>query len=135
MQSRIEDILQAIINGTPASELPPPQSRNEALLLQILEQGAGGGGAIPMHICGSSEYDSDTGIPTVSNPEQNMFYLVPSGLGSPDMFEEWIYINDGWEHFGAGGHVVIPQSDWNQTDASMPDYIKNKPGNASGVSF
>ena len=35
--SRNEDILQAIINGTSASELPDPQSRNEALLMQVLE--------------------------------------------------------------------------------------------------
>ena len=30
--SRVEDILRAIINGTDISSLPPPQSRNEALL-------------------------------------------------------------------------------------------------------
>lgn len=36
--SRNEDILQAIIDGTSASELPDPQSRNEALLIQVLEK-------------------------------------------------------------------------------------------------
>ena len=38
MQSRNEDILQAMIDGTEASTLPPPQSRNEALLLQVLDK-------------------------------------------------------------------------------------------------
>ena len=38
MQSRNEDILQAMIDGTAASTLPPPQSRNEALLLQVLDK-------------------------------------------------------------------------------------------------
>lgn len=36
--SRNEDILQAIIDGTDVSELPSPQSRNEALLMQILDK-------------------------------------------------------------------------------------------------
>lgn len=46
MQSRVEDILQAMIDGTESSELPKPQSRNEDLLLQVLDKmNEGGGGA------------------------------------------------------------------------------------------
>lgn len=49
MPSRIENILQAIIDGSDPSQLPPPQSRNEELLLQVLEviEGGGGGGGLP----------------------------------------------------------------------------------------
>ena len=48
MQSRVEDILQAMIDGTESSELPKPQSRNEDLLLQVLDKmnEGGGGGAV-----------------------------------------------------------------------------------------
>lgn len=47
MQSRVEDILQAMIDGTESSELPKPQSRNEDLLLQVLDKmNEGGGGAV-----------------------------------------------------------------------------------------
>ena len=49
MQSRVEDILQAMIDGTESSELPKPQSRNEDLLLQVLDkmnEGGGGGAGI-----------------------------------------------------------------------------------------
>ena len=42
IQSRVEKILQAIIDGTPYTD--EPQSRIEALLIQILEGGGGGGG-------------------------------------------------------------------------------------------
>lgn len=37
MPSRIENILQAIIDSSDPTTLPPPQSRNEALLLQVLD--------------------------------------------------------------------------------------------------
>ena len=48
-QSRVETILKAIIDGTDSSELPKAQSRNEALLLDVLDKvnkGGGGGSAI-----------------------------------------------------------------------------------------
>ena len=35
---RNEDILQAIIDGTGSGNLPEPQSRNEALLMALLEK-------------------------------------------------------------------------------------------------
>lgn len=34
---RNEDILQAIIDGTGSQDLPKPKSRNEALLMKLLE--------------------------------------------------------------------------------------------------
>lgn len=63
--------------------------------------GAPGSGAT-IHICSSSEYDSITRVPTVQNPDENTFYLVPASDGaSPDMFVEWIYTNNAWEMFGS----------------------------------
>ena len=56
---------------------------------------------VATHICSSSEYNATTRIPTVQNPEENIFYLVPAENGtSPDMFVEWIYANNAWERFG-----------------------------------
>ena len=131
MQSRNEDILTAIADGTSSSELKPPQSREEALLIRILDRvnDLGElGGKFKVHICTSSEYDHLTGIPTILGPEENTFYLVPSGSGT-DMYKEWVYTNGNWELFGGGGGgtVTIPQSDWAQTDTTADDYIKNKP--------
>ena len=45
-QSRTEVILKAILDGTDSSELPPPQSRNEALLMRVLDKINEGGGDI-----------------------------------------------------------------------------------------
>ena len=42
-QSRTEAILTAMLDGTPSSELPPPQSRNEDLMLQVLDKINAGG--------------------------------------------------------------------------------------------
>lgn len=55
-----------------------------------------------IHICSSTEYDSTTRIPTIQNPDERTFYLVPSEDGtSPDLFVEWVYINNAWEMFGS----------------------------------
>lgn len=55
-----------------------------------------------IHICGSSEYDAETRIPTIANPNDKTFYLVPTEDGtSPDLFTEWVYVNNAWEMFGS----------------------------------
>lgn len=60
------------------------------------------GTGVSVHICGSDEYDTTTRVPTVVDPDENTFYLVPSEDGSsPDMFVEWIYTNNAWEQFGS----------------------------------
>lgn len=55
-----------------------------------------------IHICSSAEYDSTTRVPTIQNPDEKTFYLVPSEDGaSPDLFVEWAYVNNAWEMFGS----------------------------------
>ena len=55
-----------------------------------------------IHICSASEYDSETRIPTITNPDDKTFYLVPTEDGtSPDLFTEWVYVNNAWEMFGS----------------------------------
>jgi len=55
-----------------------------------------------IHICSASEYDSETRIPTIANPNDKTFYLVPTEDGtSPDLFTEWVYVNGAWEMFGS----------------------------------
>lgn len=58
--------------------------------------------SMEIHICSSSEYDSGTRIPTIQNPNDKTFYLVPTEDGtSPDLFTEWVYVNNAWEMFGS----------------------------------
>lgn len=55
-----------------------------------------------IHICSASEYDSETRIPTITSPDDKTFYLVPTEDGtSPDLFTEWVYVNNTWEMFGS----------------------------------
>lgn len=56
--------------------------------------------SIPIHICTAQEYNSTTGIPTIVDPDPNMFYLVPGGNAS-NLYAEWIYVNNAWEKFGS----------------------------------
>ena len=55
-----------------------------------------------IHICSASEYNAETRIPTIANPDDKTFYLVPTAGGtSPDLFTEWVYVNGAWEMFGS----------------------------------
>ena len=55
-----------------------------------------------IHICSASEYNAETRVPTIANPNDKTFYLVPTEDGtSPDLFTEWVYVNGAWEMFGS----------------------------------
>jgi len=55
-----------------------------------------------IHICTASEYNAETGIPIITEPDSKTFYLVPDTVEeSTDMFVEWIYANNRWEIFGS----------------------------------
>ena len=55
-----------------------------------------------IHICSITEYDNETRMPTIVNPDSSTFYLVPTEDGtSPDLFTEWVYVNGAWEMFGS----------------------------------
>lgn len=83
MPSRVEDILQAIIDSTDVSELPDPQSRVEALLMLVLDKinnGGGGGGG------GTSNYNDLSNKPSINS-------VTLSGDKSPSdlgMAKAWI---------------------------------------------
>ena len=128
-RSRVEDILNVILGNLDPSALQPPQSRVEALLQRLNEMISDFDGKIPVHICTSGEYDHDTLMPTIEDPEENAFYLVPANESGDDMYIEWIFTEGNrWERFGSGGGTVtIEQSDWNQNDSTQADFIKNKP--------
>ena len=53
-----------------------------------------------IHICTAQEYDSETGVPTVQNPDTQTFYLVPGGE-SGNVYVEWMYVDNSWERFGS----------------------------------
>ncbi len=96
-------------------------------------RGGGGGGSLPIHICVEGEYDPQTSKPTVTNPDENVFYLVPTGdTTGDDQFKAWVYSEGRWESWESMS-VEIPQSDWNQTNTAATDYIKNKPAIKAGT--
>ena len=111
--SRVEKILHSLLGTIDPSDLQPTQSRVEALLLalnQKLEELGDLAGKLPIHICTSSEFNQLTGVPTIVNPEVNIFYLVPDGSGN-DLYSEWIYTGDKWEYFGEKSQRAIDAAD------------------------
>ena len=61
-----------------------------------------------IHICVSGEYDAQ-GVPTIQNPDPNTFYLVPGGE-TPNLYVEWVYVNNSWEQFGSAT-IEVPVQD------------------------
>lgn len=60
-----------------------------------------------IHICSAAEYNSETGMPTISNPDSKTFYLVPGGSFS-NLYIEWVYVNNTWEQFGSATIDLTP---------------------------
>ena len=75
-----------------------------------------------IHICTAGEYNAETGVPTIQNPDSKTFYLVPGG-DTPNLYVEWVYTNNAWEQFGS---ATIDLSNYVQ----KTDYATN---DAAGV--
>lgn len=58
-----------------------------------------GQSTLQLHICDINEYNNQTNMPTVTLPNSNTIYLVPTG-NENDLYAEWIYVNNSWERFG-----------------------------------
>ena len=70
------------------------------------------GESFSIHICSTSEYDQQTGIPTIQNPDPKVLYLVPSAAGMPpDLFVEWMYVANTWEIFGTATVDISTKAD------------------------
>jgi hypothetical protein len=87
-----------------------------------------------LHVLSSSDYDPDTHVPTVENPEMNVVYLVPSGEETGNnLFDEWIYTGDSWERFGGVPvNNTAVQADWNEDDENADAHILNRPNVRQG---
>lgn len=79
-----------------------------------------------IHICSNEEYDAEELIPTIEEPEENVFYLVPTSEENGNLFNEWIYVDGNWEKFGASTNIEVPQPDWSAASETS-GYINNKP--------
>lgn len=53
-----------------------------------------------VHICESSEYDPQSYIPIIEDPQADTLYLVPGGTAG-NLYIEWAWINNAWEQFGS----------------------------------
>ena len=72
-----------------------------------------------IHICAQAEYDAETGVPTIQNPDTQTFYLVPGGEGN-NLFIEWAYVNGAWERFGSAD-IEVPVNDVQVNGVSVLD--------------
>lgn len=76
--------------------------------------------SLEIHICTAQEYDAQTGMPTVQNPDEHTFYLVPSGEGN-NLYIEWVYLDNKWEQFGSAT-VKIDVATVQETMAIITEY-------------
>lgn len=99
--------------------------------LQYMQEHGEISGDIPIHICGEGEYDPTTGEPTITDPEENTFYLVPTGSGDNDLFNEWIYIDGSWELFGSGTIDLDDYYTKTETDTALNGKLNANLGSAN----
>lgn len=61
-----------------------------------------GGNAAPpgltIYICGQNEVSN--GLPDVEEPDDTTLYLIPAQNETNNLYEEYVWVNDGWEKFG-----------------------------------
>lgn len=61
--------------------------------------------------------------------DPNCIYMIPkSDPETGDYYDEYMYISGSWEKIGSTQMAQV-QSDWDETDATSPAYITNKPNN------
>ena len=87
-----------------------------------------------IHICTAQEYNAETGVPTIQNPDTQTFYLVPGGEGS-NLFIEWAYVNSAWERFGSADVDLsnyVQKTDY--ATASVAGVVKSNPDGGIAVS-
>lgn len=107
-------------------------SQKEWVEISTSMNGGGSTAVELLHICSSGEYDSETKVPTVEEPDENMLYLVPNNGEGNNLFDEWIYVDGEWEKF-SGTEISIPTPDWNVDSSDVAGYIDNKPAIKSGT--
>lgn len=59
------------------------------------------GAGLKLHLCTQDEVEE--GLPNISDPDENTIYLVPGSEEENNLYEEYFYIDDGWEKFGSAG--------------------------------
>lgn len=57
------------------------------------------GSNLSIYICAQNEVSN--GLPNIQDPDETTIYLVSAGNESGNLYEEYIYVNDAWEKFGA----------------------------------
>lgn len=96
----------------------------------LMENNAGSGaeGGVSAHICASDEYDATSGLPTIAEPSDTTFYLVPGTAATNNLYNEFIYVDGEWELIGGGAvSLNIAQADWDEESTDSDAYILNKP--------
>lgn len=63
------------------------------------ETAGGNTAGLVIHICTQNEVSN--GLPDVELPDETTIYLVPAGNTTGNLYEEYIYVDDAWEKFGA----------------------------------
>lgn len=97
-----------VINGESGGlEVYMANSNKEWESLSIASESGEGSSSLGIQILGSNDYNSETGVPDISEPLENIFYLVPSNDDSDNMYNEWVYVNNNWELFGSSGNIDI----------------------------
>ena len=99
----VENVSEDLRNMTAQAEtLPAGSDATASYENGVLTIGVPSSKSVSFHICSQNEYNAETRVPIIVNPDEQTFYLVPSeDPESTDMFVEWAYVDSKWELFGS----------------------------------
>lgn len=90
-----------VLSGESGMEVYIAGSNKQWNSLSSIGGGTAGGNTagLVIHICTQNEVSN--GLPDVELPDETTIYLVPAGNTTGNLYEEYIYVDDAWEKFGA----------------------------------
>lgn len=110
-QSRNEAILRSIIDGTQYTA--PPRSRIEDLLLELKTAIESGDLGLKAEVVAT--------LP--ASGASNTIYLVPNSGTTPNIYDEYIYVNNAWEKIGTTEIDLTQYYTKTETDDLLADKV------------
>ncbi len=102
---------------------------------EIAAEAAAQASGMKYYVCGADEVDAD-GKPAIAEPDSQMFYLVPSGEESPNLFLAWAWINSKWERFEGGAPDLVNYvKNTDYATNTKGGIVQVSPGHGTGIGY
>lgn len=80
-----------------------------------------------IYLCSASEtttLEDGTNVPNIESPDESVVYLVSSGDAAPNMWLEYIWVNEAWEQWGSTTIDLTGYATENYVTSALSPYVK-----------